>query len=154
LIYEDIARNPAQSLSRGIIPYLSPVFKQKDRIQTEKEASESDASLAMAELALLAHTSEALAAVNRTVGLRLEGNLSLTAAGSAGSGEELAGTAGSGLAGVTAGLAALGLVLEATLSVELLLAGGEHELIAAFLAYQSLVFVHCVTLSLTCFAQM
>ena len=35
----------------------------------------------------------------------------------------------------TAGLAALGLVLEAALCVELLLAGGEYEFLAAFLAY-------------------
>ena len=67
-------------------------------------------------------------------GLGLKGHLGLSAAGGAGSGEILAGTAGSGLAGVTAGLAALGLVLEAALGVELLLAGGEHELVTALLA--------------------
>ena len=38
------------------------------------------------------------------------------------------------LASVTAGLAALGLILEASLRVELLLTGGEHEFGAAFLA--------------------
>ena len=46
------------------------------------------------------------------------------------------------LAGVAAGLAALGLVLESTLSVELLLAGGEHELLTALFAYQDFVFEH------------
>ena len=56
------------------------------------------------------------------------------AAGGADSGEILPGTAGRVLAGVTAGLAALGLVLEAALGVELLLTGGEHELLAALLA--------------------
>ena len=97
---------------------------------------------------LAAHASEAVAAVHRTVGLGLEGNLGLAAASSAGSGEILAGAAGSSLASVTASLAALGLVLEAALSVEFLLTGGEHELLATFLTYQSLVFVHDDTLSL------
>jgi hypothetical protein len=85
-------------------------------------------------LALAAHLSEALAAVHRTVGLGLEGNLGLAAAAGTGSSEELTGTTGAVLASVTAGLAALGLVLEAALSVELLLTGGEHELVAALFA--------------------
>ena len=85
-------------------------------------------------LALAAHLSEALAAVHRTVGLGLEGNLGLAAAVGTGSSEELTGTTGAVLASVTAGLAALGLVLEAALSVELLLTGGEHELVAALFA--------------------
>ena len=46
----------------------------------------------------------------------------------------IAGAAGGVLARVTAGLAALGLVLEAALRVELLLTGGEHELVAALFA--------------------
>ena len=73
-----------------------------------------------------------------------KGTLSLAAAGGAGSGEVLTGAAGGVLAGVTAGLAALGLVLEAALRVELLLTGGENELVAALFAYQGLVFVHGV----------
>ena len=85
-------------------------------------------------LSALAHLGEALAAVNGTVRLRLKGNLGLAAAGSANSGEELAGATSGVLASVTAGLAALGLVLEAALSVELLLTGGEHELIATLFA--------------------
>ena len=91
---------------------------------------------------VLLHLSEALAAVHGTVGLGLEGNLRLAAATSAGSGEELTGATGSVLASVTAGLAALGLVLETTACVELLLTGGPNELFAAIFAYQSLVFVH------------
>ena len=86
------------------------------------------------ELAFVAHLSEALAAEYGTVGLGLEGNLCLAAAACAGSGEELTGTAGSVLASVTASLAALGLVLEAALCVELLLTSGEHELVAALFA--------------------
>jgi len=84
---------------------------------------------------LLAHLGEALAAVHRAVRLGLEGNLGLAAAGSAHSGEILAGAASGVLAGVTAGLAALGLVLEAALCIELLLTGGEHELLAALFAH-------------------
>ena len=84
-------------------------------------------------LALCTHLSEALAAVYGTVGLRLEGNLCLAAATGAGSGEELTGT-GAGLASITASLAALGLVLEAALCVELLLTSGENEFVAALFA--------------------
>ena len=86
------------------------------------------------ELALFTHLSEAVAAVNGTVGLGLEGHLGFAAATGAGSGEELTGATGSVLAGITACLAALGLVLEAALCVELLLAGGENELVAALFA--------------------
>ena len=86
------------------------------------------------QLAVSAHLSEALAAENGTIGLGLEGNLSLAAATCAGSGEELTGTAGSVLASVTASLAALGLVLEAALCVEFLLTGGENEFVAALFA--------------------
>ena len=86
------------------------------------------------QLAVCAHLSEALAAENRTVGLGLEGNLGLAAATGAGSSEELTGTTGSILASVAAGLAALGLVLETALCVELLLTGGENELVAALFA--------------------
>ena len=98
-------------------------------------------------LALCAHLSEALAAENGTVGLGLEGNLGLAAAACAGSGEELTGATGGVLASITAVLATLGLVLEATLSVESLLTSGEHELIAALFANQILIFVHCFYLS-------
>ena len=86
------------------------------------------------ELALSAHLSEAVAAVHGTVGLGLEGNLSLAAATGAGSSEELTGATGSVLASITASLAALGLVLEAALCVEFLLTGGENEFVAALFA--------------------
>ena len=95
------------------------------------------------QLALLTHTSEAVAAVDGTIGLGLEGNLSLAAAGCASSSEILTGATSSSLASVTASLAALGLILEPALGVELLLTSGEHELLTTFFAYQSLVFVHC-----------
>ena len=89
--------------------------------------------LSFACLALCAHLSEALAAEYGAVGLGLEGNLCLTAATCASCSEELTGT-GIVLASITAGLAALGLVLEATLCVELLLTGGENEFVAALFA--------------------
>ena len=85
-------------------------------------------------LAFCTHLSEALAAVYGTVGLGLEGNLCLATATCTGSGEELTGTTGIVLASIAAGLAALGLVLEATLSVEFLLAGSENEFVAALFA--------------------
>ena len=85
-------------------------------------------------LAVLAHLGEAIAAVNRTIALGLKRNAGLTTAGSAGGSEELTGATGGVLASVAAGLAALGLILEATLSVELLLTGGENELVTALLA--------------------
>ena len=93
-------------------------------------------------LALCLHASEAVAAVDGTIGLRLKGNTSFAAAGSAGRGEVLSGATGRGLAGIAASLAALGLVLEASFCVEFLLTGGENEFLATFLTDQSFVFVH------------
>ena len=86
------------------------------------------------QLAFASHLGEALAAEHGTVGLGLEGNLCLAAAVCAGSSEELTGATGAVLASVTASLAALGLVLEAALSVEFLLTGGENEFVAALFA--------------------
>jgi hypothetical protein len=98
-------------------------------------------------LALFTHLGEALAAVNRAVGLGLEGNLSFLTASSTSGREELSGATSSLLSAVTACLAALGLVLEAALCVEFLLTSREHELVAALFAYQSLVVVHGFYLS-------
>ena len=113
----------------------APVFRQA--LFFSKKQNES-----FVQLALLTHLGEALAAIDRTVGLGLKGNLGLAAAGSANSGEVLAGTAGSVLASVTAGLAALGLILEALFRIEFLLTGGENEFLATFFTDQSFVFVH------------
>ena len=99
-------------------------------------------------LALLFHLCEAIAAVDRSVRLGLEGNSRLAAAGSAGGYEILTRSAGSVLTSVTAGLAALGLILEAALGIEFLLASGENEFSAAFFALECLVLVHGVNLSL------
>ena len=84
---------------------------------------------------LFLHLCKALAAINRTVLTGTEGNLRLFAAVGANGGEHL--TVGSLvlLAGVAAGLAALGLIGKTALGIELLLTGGEHELIATFFAY-------------------
>jgi hypothetical protein len=93
---------------------------------------------------------KAIAAVDRTVGLGLKRHTGFAAAGSAGSREEgaLAAVAGVVLASIAALLAALGLILEAALRVEFLLTGGENELFAALFAYQGLVLVHLLILSL------
>ena len=92
------------------------------------------AEFVCSELTLSVVQSVALAAENGTVSLGLEGNLGLATATGADTGEELTGTTGSVLASVTACLAALGLVLEATLCVEFLLTGGENEFVAAHFA--------------------
>jgi hypothetical protein len=83
----------------------------------------------------LSHACKALAAVHGTVRLRLEGNLCIAAAGCAHCGEVLTGATSCVLAVVAAVLAALGLILEASLCVKLLLTGSEHKFLAAFLTY-------------------
>ena len=93
-------------------------------------------------LALVLHLSVACAAVYRSVVGRLEGNLRNTTATCTSSLVHLALGLTACLSLVTAALASLGLVLEALLCIELLLTCGEHELAAAVLAFQSLVFVH------------
>ena len=87
---------------------------------------------------------EALAAVNGTIVVRLERNLALLTAVSAGSVKHLAGRSLTALSltGVAAITASLGLVGEALLGVELLLAGGENEFASAILADNGLVSVH------------
>jgi hypothetical protein len=92
--------------------------------------------------AVCVHLSEALAAVDRAVALGLEGHTGFLAAVGAHSSEILAGTAAGILAGITACLAALRLVLEAPLGIECLLAGSEYKLVAAVFTHQNLVFVH------------
>ena len=88
---------------------------------------------------------EAVTAVHGTISAGLERNLGLAAAAIADHGEHGPGSATVavlGFTGVTAGLAAAGLVLEALLSVEFLFAGGENKFVSAVTASQSLVFVH------------
>ena len=84
--------------------------------------------------ALTLHASEAIAAVDGPVSLGLKGDLGLAATGSTGSGEILSGTTGRIFTGIAAGLAALRLVLEAALGIELLLTGSEHKFCTTFLA--------------------
>ena len=89
---------------------------------------------------------KACAAVNRTVTAGLEGNLSGLATTIADNVIHLTlATVGATIllaTSCTACRATAGLILEALVSVELLLGSGEHELIAALTAYQSLVFEH------------
>ena len=89
---------------------------------------------AMLKLLSSLHLGKAIAAVHRAIISGLEGHTSLAAASCAGCGEEVTGTTSSILACVAASLAALRLVLEATLCIELLLARGEYELITALFA--------------------
>ncbi len=81
--------------------------------------------------------------------MRLEGQLAGLAALRADRVIHLAGSsiaAGSGLARIAAGLAALGLIGEALLGVELLLAGSKNKFLSAFLTGESLVSVHEIPL--------
>ena len=135
-----------ESAQPAVAPFLFPIVPRR---QTKRAPAWGALWINWQSALLLAHLGEALAAIDGTVGLGLERHPSLAAAGSAHSGEILTGAAGGILAGVTAGLAALGLVLEAALGVELLLTGGKGELVTALFAYQDLVFVHLVSLSLT-----
>mgnify|MGYP000852367638 CR=1 FL=1 len=91
---------------------------------------------------------EASAAIDRAVVLRNERDLGGSTALGANGIVHLALTAALGFTVVPARLAADGLVLETLLSVEFLLASGKNELSAAILAYQSLVFEHCVKIPL------
>jgi hypothetical protein len=114
--------------------------------QGEKEFRHSSTvpeGVTVRESALVPHDREAIAAVNRTIGLGLKRNASFLAAASASRSKILPGASGGILARIPAGLATLGLILEASLSVELLLTGGEHELVATLFAYQRLVLIHC-----------
>ena len=99
---------------------------------------------------------EALAAVDGTVVVRLERNLALLTAVGAGSVEHLAGRSLTALSltGVAAITASLGLVGEALLGVELLLAGGENEFASAILADNGLVSVHVIPLFFVHFLHM
>ena len=82
------------------------------------------------------------AAVNGTIGLRLEGDLGGRAALRTNGVIHHTLPAGGVLARLTACLAAGGLVLQALLRIKLLLTGGEGELSTAILANQYLVFKH------------
>ena len=126
--------SPAFCSAKPTLPQARTVHDSRTG-KRENPAPQRDAGSGLqVRSAVLAHLCEALAAVDRTIGLRLEGNTSFAAAVGADSSEVLSRAAGSILASVTAGLAALGLILEASLRVELLLTGGEHEFGAAFLA--------------------
>ena len=100
------------------------------------------------ELVFASHAGEALAAVHRPIGLRLERHLGLSAAGCTNSRKILARTTGGVLTGITAGFASLGLVYETLGSIKFLLAGGEYKFSATFFADESLVFVHLIYLAL------
>ena len=85
---------------------------------------------------------KAFAAVHRFAFGRIEGHFAGLAALGADGIEHLAIASGRSLAGVTAFFASLGFVLETLFRIELLLTGGEHEILAALLALQCLVLIH------------
>ena len=91
---------------------------------------------------LLLGSGISFAAIYRSVVRGLEGNLCFLAALCACGCKELSGGLACVLSCVAARLTSLGLVLEAALCVELLLACGENEFCAAILTNQCLVFVH------------
>ena len=95
---------------------------------------------------------KAFAAIHRSVISRLEGHFGLGAAVGANGGVHLSLLLRRILSGVTAGLASLRLVLEASFCIEFLLTGSEHELRATVFAHQGLVFVHSFSLALVSFA--
>ena len=95
-------------------------------------------------LLLLLQCCKALAAVYRSVAGGLEGNLSFLAASCANSGEELSLRLSGVLSCIAASFASLGLVLEALLCIEFLLACGENKFSAAILTDQFLILIHCV----------
>ena len=83
---------------------------------------------------LLLHCSIALAAIYGSVVLGLKGDLCFAAAVSANSCKEFLSSLTCILTCIAASLASLGLVLEASFCIELLLACGEYEISAAILA--------------------
>lgn len=94
---------------------------------------------------------EAIAAIDRAVVARLERNLAVFSACGADSVKHLTVRTTSAavrvvLACITAGLATLGLVIETLFCVELLLSGGECELLSTVLAYDSFVLEHEIPL--------
>ena len=101
----------------------------------QKNARLMDQTCVFLRCKLSSSVCKAIAAVDGTVAGGLEGNLALLAA--LGANCIIHGALGTGslaLTGSTAGSAALGLVLEAALCVELLLTGGENEFVAAIFA--------------------
>ena len=87
---------------------------------------------------------ETIAAIDRAIALWLERHFCFLTAFGARAAKKLARTASGYFPTVTAGLAALGLVLEAALGVEFLLTSGERELFITFLALDGSVLVHAL----------
>jgi len=93
-------------------------------------------------------STETIAAINGAVATRLEGNLTrLSALRAYGieHGTRTAAITGVALAGATAALATLGLVIKAFFCEKLLLAGSKGELLAAILADDGFVLKHVIT---------
>ncbi len=98
----------------------------------------------------LSHFCEAVAAIYRSVCLRLKRYTSFAAACCTCSYEILLRSSCGILASVTASLASLRLILEASFSIKFLFAGCEYELFSALFAFKCFVLVHLFYLSLFC----
>ena len=90
---------------------------------------------------------KALAAINCFACGRIERNLTFLTTVSADSVEHLAGCFSCVFAGIPAGLASLGFILETLLCIELLLACCENKIVSAVLALENLVLVHSLVLT-------
>lgn len=100
-------------------------------------------------LLLFLNACKAVTAIHRSVRFWLKGNSCFSTTGSTYSCEHFSGCFRSIFAGIPARLAALRLILEASLCIKFLLAGGEYKFLAAFFTDKCLVLVHFLTLSLT-----
>ena len=125
------------------MPRASGIRGDQPQARGTVRIRERDAVPLYGSLVPLAFTGlEALAAVDRPVVLGNERDLGGPAASRAHCIEAFPVAGALGFARVPAGLATDGLVLEALLGVEFLLARGEYEFSAAILAYQCLVLEH------------
>jgi hypothetical protein len=114
-------------------------------VSKKKQAASKAACSLFISVPGLALCLKALAAVHRTISAGLEGNLGFASAAIADHGVHLPGSTAIAVlcpTGSAAGRAAAGLILEALLGKEFLLARRENEFVAAVTAGQSLVFVH------------
>ena len=116
------------------ITYLLQEKQQSDRVMRSLAYTSKYIYISICILLLL-HSCEAVGAVNWSVTCGLERNFSFLTALCTNCCEHLLLCSCSVLSCIAASLASLGFVLESLLSIELLLACGEYELIAALFAY-------------------
>ena len=128
----------------GILHPLSCNVKYKCQIQSSKNKKHTENRCVFLSLSNqnLSLSGETIAAVNRTIGFRLERNLCFAATGSAYCCIHLSGSGAAVLAGISARLASLGLILETFFSVEILLTCSEDKFCTTVFANKGLVLIH------------